>query len=112
MAYDDLGPRTASGVIDPTRNSGNWVVDFTPTIIASRLPLIECYHIYLTGPAGSSFEILRNTDQWGTSPNGFRNEWDPVQPLPLRSGDTVSFFWSTNVGPAPQVTMWLRTEQS
>lgn len=108
MAYDDLGPRIATGVKDAT--TGKWVVSFTPTIIASRLPLIECYHIFLTGPAGSTFDLKRNSDKWGTSPNGFRNEWDPQQPLPLRSGDTLQFLWSTGVDPAPEVTIWLRTE--
>lgn len=112
MAYSDLGPRTSSGVIDPTRNGGNWVVDFLPQNIASNLPLIECYHMMVTGPNGSSFRVLRNTDQWGASANGYINEWDPVQPLPIRPGDTISFFWSTNVQPAPQVTIWLRTEDS
>ncbi len=112
MPYDDLGPRTATGIIDSTRNSGNWVVDFPPSLIASRLPLIECYHIQISGPVGSTFQVLRNSDSWGASPNGWKNEWDPNQPLPLRSGDTLSFYWSTNVSPAPQVTIWLRTEPS
>lgn len=112
MPYDDLGPRTAVGTKDPAVNGGKWVVEFPPANIASNLPLIECYHIYLTGPAGSTFELKRNSQFWGTSPNGFRNEWDPQQPMPLRSGDTVTFNWSTDVDPAPEVTIWLRTENS
>lgn len=109
MPYDDLGPRTVTATLS-SDNSGNWAAVFTPAIIQSRLPLIEVYHIYLEGPPGATFQVLRNTDKWGASPNGFRNEWDPAQPLPLRSGDTLAFNFSTNVAPAPQVTIWLRTE--
>lgn len=112
MPYDDLGPRVADGVIDSTRNSGNWIVDFTPANIASRLPLIECYHVMLEGPNGSTFQVLRNGAKWGASPNGYKNEWDPSQPLPLRSGDTLSFYFSSSADTAPQVTIWLRTESS
>lgn len=112
MAYDDLGPRTGTGTIQAGVNGGNWVVSFPPAVIASNLPLIECYHIMLTGPPGSTFRVQRNTSDWGASANGFINEWDPVQPLPLRPGDTLTFNWSTNVAPAPQVTIWLRTERT
>lgn len=112
MPYDDLGPRTSTGTKTATVNSGNWAVDFTPQNIASRLPLIECYHIYLAGPNGSSFTVLRNGAKWGASPNGFKNEWDPNQPLPLHSGDTLSFYFSVSTGTAPEITIWLRTETS
>jgi hypothetical protein len=110
VAYEDLGPRT--GVVSKDPTTGFWVVSFTPDNIASRLSLIECYHIYLTGPAGSSFDVMRNSQFWGASPNGYKNEWDPQQPMPLRAGDTVTFKYSTGADPQPQVTMWLRTETS
>jgi len=109
MAYDDLGPRFATGTIDPNVNSGNHVIAFTPQIINSRLPEIECYHIEISGPTGSTFQVLRNSDKWGSSAQGWINEWDPQQPLPLRSGDTLYFYWSTNTT-APTATIWLRTQ--
>lgn len=111
MTYQDIGPRTAQGAIVQGTNNGNWVVAFTPTIIASQLTDLEIYHMVIGGPSGSTFTVFRNSDQWGAAQNGFINEWDPEQPLPMRGGDTIYFYWSTNVAPAPDVTIWIRTQE-
>jgi hypothetical protein len=105
----DLGPRTATGVLDPDNpvGAGNWTVTFPPSVIAVQQALFEVYHIVLSGPGGF-LEIYRNSDWWDTTLLASRNSWDPEQPLLMRQADTLYFYWSVPSGDAPMVTLWLR----
>jgi hypothetical protein len=105
----DLGPRSAFGVLDPSNplGAGNWTVTFPPSVLTITTPQFEVYHIALTGPGGF-FSVFRNEDFWDTSLLATQNSWDPSQPMLLRSGDTVFFYFSIGTGTRPQVTLWLR----
>jgi hypothetical protein len=109
----DLGPRTATGAADPGNplGAGNWTVSFPPSVLTVQQPTFEVHHIALSGPGGY-FEVYRNEDFWDTSLLGSQNSWDPSQPLLLRPGDTLNFYWSVATGAAPKVTLWLRYNPS
>lgn len=107
MTYQDLGSRQGIGTINSAVNSGNWTVEFDPKDVASQ-QLAEVYHMTISGPSGSTFTIYRGTQFWDNVARGDINSWDPTQPLPMRPGDSLFFYWSTNVPPAPVVTIWLR----
>lgn len=106
-----LGPRAQTGIADPQNMlaAGNWTVTFAPKSLQFSMPLAEVYHIAVKGPGGF-FEVFINEDFWDTSDFGGNNSWDPAQPMLIRPGDTVFFFWSLSGGTAPQVTLWLRSK--
>lgn len=120
--YLDQGPVTQRGAQDTARESPylpgtGWVVTFAPDDLNLSQENTEVYQIDLDGPVGASAKILKNRRPWNTVNQGFRNSWDPAQPMLLSPYDTVQFFWSTAfTGPPydpvtnvqPQVTMWLR----
>jgi hypothetical protein len=104
-----LGPRAQTGKADPANliAAGNWTVTWAPKDLNFMVPLAEVFHIAVNGPGGY-FLVYINEDFWDTSSYGGQNSWDPSEPMLIRPGDTVSFYWSTSSGTAPQVTMWLR----
>ena len=104
-----LGPAMATGALDKTGfNPGNWTVVFDPPTIGISAATFECYHIVITGPAGSSFSIYIGPQFWDNVQRGDTNSWDPNQAMKLQSGQTVYFYWNTGAAPAPQVTMWFQ----
>jgi hypothetical protein len=110
--YADLGDREATAVQDPSNplGAGFWTATFTPQNLATQQQC-EVYHIVISGPAGSSFQIYRGTKFWDYVDRGDRNSWDPSQPMPVHPGDSVYFYWNTGSGTAPSVTLWLRQPQ-
>lgn len=114
MAYVTLGARTAVGAADTTgQNKGNWTVQFAPKDLAVTQTEFEVYKIIVTGSAPSAtFNVFVDAKQWDTSVYGANNSWDPVQPMPVRYGETVYFYYSSAAtdGHKPQVTIWLRYE--
>jgi hypothetical protein len=50
--------------------------------------------------------------QWDTAVYATNNSWDPTQPLIMRFGQTLYFFYSSasTDGDQPKVTVWLRHE--
>jgi len=112
--YVNLGSRQLTGLPDNTgNNSGNWTVVFSPDILSSSVPLYEVCHIVVNGAAGAMFSVFIDGRQWDTNQNGFANSWDPAVPMPLRTGETLYFYWSDSVtdGTPPLVTVWLRYDQ-
>jgi hypothetical protein len=107
--YQDLGPRTATGVADPANKvaAGDWTVSFPASVLSVNVPLFEVYHMAVNGPGGYIL-LYRNEDFWDTTNYGGQNSWDPQQPLLLRPGDDLTFYWSVSAAPAPMVTIWLR----
>jgi hypothetical protein len=103
------GPIT--GKADTTgQNVGNWTVTFDPTILASNVSQFEVYKMIVSGPTNSTFDVYVEAKQWDTSVFGDQNSWDPTQPLIMRPGETLYFYYriATTNTPAPVVTIWLR----
>jgi hypothetical protein len=114
--YVDLGPRgPITGVADTTTlNPGNWSVVFDESVIASNLPLIECYKMIVKGAQGTTFTVYRNNKTWDVGVYGTLNSWDPEQPLIINQGDTIVFAYSDPAtdGNPPVVTIWLRYDST
>lgn len=105
-----LGSADAVGTIGPAGsfNAGKWVVKFDPPTIGISLPLFDCYHIVISGPAGSAFRIFIDSHFYDNVSPGDVNSWDPNQPMHLQSGNVVWFYWNTGAGTAPTVTMYFQ----
>jgi hypothetical protein len=104
-----LGPREQNGAADPLNKiaAGSWTASFAPKDLNFSVPLAEVYHITVNGPGGY-FLVYINEDFWDAASYGGVNSWDPSEPMLIRPGDTVYFYWSVSGGTAPQVTIWLR----
>ncbi len=116
MPYQTLGSRSASGAADTTgRNTGNWTVQFAPRDLAVTVTEFEVYKIVVTKAAQTAtFDVFVDSKQWDTSVYATNNSWDPTQPLIVRYGETLYFFYSSasSDGNMPLVTIWLRHEVS
>lgn len=114
MPYQTLGSRSAKGAADTTgRNGGNWTVAFDPNILNVQVTEFEVYKIVVTGAnASATFNVYVDVQLWDTAVYGTNNSWDPTQPLILRFGQTLYFFYSSasSDGSQPLVTVWLRHE--
>lgn len=110
-----LGPRTAKGAADQTgNNSGNWTVVFDPATLNVNVAEFEVYHMVVLGAPGSTFNVYVDSHQWDTNVFGTQNSWDPSQPLIMRPGETLYFYYSdpiTDNNP-PVVTVHLRYNQN
>jgi hypothetical protein len=104
-----LGSRNAVGFLDPANvnGAGNWTVRFRPDDL--NIPgEFEVYHISLRGPGGF-FDVYIDDAFYSTAIRGDRNEYDPTQPMILREGQTVYFYWTIATGTAPKVWVYCRT---
>lgn len=112
MAYRTLGARQALGAADTTgNNKGNWTVQFDPKLFNVNVPQFECWKIVVKGAAATAtFDVFVNNQQFDISVYAKQNSWDPVQPMILRPGDTLYFYYSTasTDGNKPNITVWLR----
>jgi hypothetical protein len=110
MGY--LGFRSKKGVLLPANpfSAGGWAVQFTPDDIAIQENLFEIFHIAVQGPAApsSSLQLWLDTIFYSTTVRGDVNDYDPNQPIPVRSGQSVNFYWNTTTNPAPVVTIFCR----
>lgn len=112
MTYTTLGARgPITGAADTTgNNKGNWTVTFDPSILNVTLSQFEVYKMIVAGAPGSSFNVYVENKQWDTAVFGQQNSWDPQQPLIMRNGQTLFFYYNdpvTDLTP-PVVTIWLR----
>jgi hypothetical protein len=117
MAYIPLGWRRLAAAADLTGyNAGQLTNAFTPQVINVTEPIFEIYKISIgTATPGQTFQpapcsVLLNGQLYtATFPAGI-TEWDPTQPMQLRTGDEVDFCWglASSVTPVPVVTCWLR----
>lgn len=108
----NLGFRKKEGV-KLTSNpflAGGWAVQFTPEDVSIQESQFEISHIAVQGPAnpGCSLQLWLDTIFYSATVRGDINDYDPNQPIPVRSGQTISFYWNTTVNPAPIVTIFLR----
>lgn len=107
MGY--LGPRSATGVtnlVNPL-GTGFWVVMFDPNVFRIQVEF-EIYHIAISGPSGSAFQVFVDSTFYDYVARGDINSWDPSQPLHLRPGQTLYFYWNTNATPKPMVSVACR----
>lgn len=116
MSVVQLGSRTVTGTVDegnnPYDNAGNWTAAFTPALLAVAQQSFEVFHIVVSGAAGSSFLIYIDGFFWDNVSYGQANSWDPVNPMPVKTGQTVYFYYSDSAsdGTPPTVTLWLRAQ--
>jgi hypothetical protein len=112
VSYILLGSRgPQAGAADTTgNNTGNWTIAFTPGILNVNVAEFECYKIVVTGAAGSTFTVFIENKQWDLAIYGAANSWDPMQPMILRPGQTLYFYYSDAVtdNTPPVATIWLR----
>jgi hypothetical protein len=79
--------------------------------VSGGVGAFECYRIVLDGPVGSSLWIYKGVIPYDYVENGWRNSWDPSNPLKLNSGDTVKLYWNVSSGtPTPIVTMYFQEQ--
>lgn len=105
----DLGHRSKRGVLDNTNplGAGFWTVTFDPQFLAVRVRS-DVYHIAISGPAGSSFQLFIDNTFYDYVVRGDVNSWDPSQPMHVRPGQSLYFYWNTASTPAPTVSIFLR----
>lgn len=105
-----LGAKSVTGVKDKANplGTGFWTCAFTPERVGVRVPY-HVYHIAISGPVGSSFQVYVDTTFYDYVARGDINSWDPSQPMVVYPGQTVSFYWNTAAGSAPQVSMHCST---
>lgn len=112
--YVELGPRTVKGAADQTgNNSGNWTVVFDQSVLNTRMPYIEVYHVIIHGALGSKMDWFVEQNIWESTVAADDNSWDPTQPLQLRAGQNMYMYWSDPVtdNTPPTATIWLRYDQ-
>lgn len=106
-----LGPRGPSTVAkDPTNLfvAGSWVATFKPQDLYPAA--FEIYHISLTGPAGG-FRVYIDNIQYSSADRSDQNEYDPVHPMYVRPGQTISFHFRSAANPQPVITIFARQPQ-
>lgn len=114
MGYITLGSRSLTSAADTTgRNPGNYTAYFTSQVLGLNVPQYELYHAVVTSvPTGATATVYLNSDEWSFTAPGFGgSEWDPQQPLLMRPGDELFFFWSTGTGTKPLVSCWFRYDE-
>lgn len=98
-------------------NSGNLTAAFTVNVLGTMPPVFEWFRCNIdTAIPGQQFaaapcSIRKNFRQpvSFTFPAG-GTEWDPSQPIPMRQGDELYFFWqlASSATPVPLVTCYFR----
>lgn len=111
-SYRDLGPtQLLTATPDKTlRNTGNWTIVVTEQILNCKVAQAEVHQISIDGPIGSAMSVYRNQQVWNQVVQGWANNYDPVNPLYIRPGDTLFLFWKAPLVwlPIPTATLWLR----
>ncbi len=107
MGY--LGKLQRTGAVDAQNPvlAGGWTIKFQPQDIGIRVDC-EVYHIAVVGPSGSQFQVWIDTTFYDNVVRGDINGWDPAQPMFLRPGDSVFFYYNTAATPAPKATLFFR----
>lgn len=105
----DLGNRMKNGTLDAENPllTGGWTVVFHPQDTALPADYIV-YHIAILGPPGSSFRVYIDRVFYSNVARGDINEFDPSQPMYVRRGQSLFFYWNTAAGNRPQVSIFCR----
>lgn len=104
-----LGGRSVTGIADRTNplGVGFWTCAFTPAVLGWQIQS-EVYHIAVSGPAGSAFQVWLDTTFYDYIARGDINSWDPSQPMAITPGQTLYFYWNTATGTRPTATVFGR----
>ena len=106
-----LGSRTEKGALSASNPffAGGWAVSFTPEDLRIQ-NLFEIFHIAVQGPnlASCNLQLWLDTTFYSATVRGDINDYDPNQPIPVRPGQTINFYWDTTTGPAPTVSIFLQ----
>lgn len=107
MSYLGFRPKKGALSADNPFFAGGWAVSFAPADIRIQSQF-EIFHIAVQGPnlASCNLQLWLDTIFYSTTPRGDINDYDPNQPIPVRPGQTVNFYWDTVVLPAPTVTIF------
>lgn len=99
------------------QNTGNLTAAFTVNVLGTMPPVFEWFRAVIDTvtpgqtfpPAPCSIRIDQLRPVSSTYPAG-TTEWDPSQPIPMRAGNELYFFWqlASTVTPVPLVTCWFR----
>jgi len=99
-------------------NFGNLTNAFTVNVLGTMPPIWEWYRGLVTAqtpalniPSAPCFiNINLSKPASFTFPAGSGSEFDPSQPIQLRQGDELFFFWqlASSTTPVPVVTLFLR----
>lgn len=105
----NLGQRRANGAADNSNplGAGNWTVTFDQSVLGIQIPF-EVYHIAISGPSGSAMQVYLDTEFYSYTSRGDINEWDPSQPMHVRPGQTIYFYWNSSITPIPVVSLFCR----
>lgn len=105
----NLGQRSKQGTVDQDNPflSGGWAVSFSPADLTIQTQF-EVYHVAISGPSGSRFQVFIDTTFYDYVARGDINSWDPSQPMHVRPGQTIHFYWNTSAGTAPRVSIFCR----
>lgn len=100
-----LGHRRQTGFLDAQnpRGAGFWTVRWRPQDLYPGA--FEVYHAALQGPGGN-FWVYLDDVFYSAAVRGDINEYDPIHPMFVRAGQTISFYWSIGSGTAPTVTLF------
>ena len=107
MGY--LGKLPKTGELDANNPvlAGGWTIKFDPADIGIRVQA-EVYHMAVTGPENSQFQVWIDTTFYDNVVRGDVNSWDPSQPMHVRPGDTIFFYYNVATLPAPKATLFFR----
>lgn len=111
-------PVSVASAADTTGvNKGQLTAGFTTGVLGTMPPVYEWYRAtiatatpgQLFTPAPCSIYLNLRKPVSFTYPAG-GTEWDPSQPILMRSGDELFFFWqlASSVTPVPLVTCFFR----
>ena len=107
-----LGFRSKTGAVsqDNPFLAGGWAVSFTPEDLAIQDRTFEIFHIAVQGPndPACNLQLYLDTVFYSATVRGDINDYDPNQPIPVRSGQTINFYWDTATNPAPVVSVFLQ----
>lgn len=111
-AYRDLGAGLELTATPDTtgNNPGNWTITADATALNYKVAQAEIYQISIDGPIGSSMAVYRGRRLWNRVNQGWQNSYDPQQPLIVRDGDTLFFYWTMGPPalPVPTAILWIR----
>lgn len=104
-----LGSRSKRGALMAANPffTGGWAVTFSPADLAVKEGF-EIYHIAVRGPQASQMQFYVDETFYDITVRGDINSWDPAQAMYVRPGQTLYFYWNTNTGSAPTVTLFPR----
>ena len=115
--YADLGycaGGLSTAALDTTgNNAGNLTNALTPEFIGINCPIFEVYKMTVSNvPGGGQATIYRDLQLFSFVFPLVGSEWDPSQPMFLRPGQGIYFYWNlpaaTTPKPWPQVTAFFR----